>query len=289
MRVFPLFAAVLVVALAAAPEAWAKDKPRPTPNPQTTNDQQNAALDPTNPDDLAEILRQADVAHYPENGERADFGRAFDLYTLAATVGDPTALNQLGLMYDFGDYVGLDDEQAVSYYQQAADAGSSAGKNNLALMYLAGEGTAKDSGQALYWFRQAAADGYGFSMYHLGNMFRDGEGVAVDNQEAVAWYEKAVDAGNANAHWALGLQYLYGNGVGKDSQRAAELAYYALTNGVEVALTELKGIRGADTSPNFRRALQELMKRDGYYDGPIDGSFGPKTMAAVEAAYGGAL
>jgi peptidoglycan hydrolase-like protein with peptidoglycan-binding domain len=67
---------------------------------------------------------------------------------------------------------------------------------------------------------------------------------------------------------------------------AAELAYLALTNGLQTALDEFKDIRNADTSPNYRRAIQEMLKRDGFYTGTIDGSFGPATQRAIEAAFG---
>jgi peptidoglycan hydrolase-like protein with peptidoglycan-binding domain len=58
---------------------------------------------------------------------------------------------------------------------------------------------------------------------------------------------------------------------------------------LQVAWDELKDIRNADTSPNYRRAIQEMLKRDGFYSGTIDGSFGPATQRAIEAAFGSAL
>ena len=60
-------------------------------------------------------------------------------------------------------------------------------------------------------------------------------------------------------------------------------------SGLDIALDEFKEIGSADTSPNFRRRIQELLKRDGFYKGAIDGSFGPQTMRAVEAAFGSEL
>ena len=148
---------------------------------------------------------------------------------------------------------------------------------------------AQNSAEALYWFRMAADNGYAYAMYALGDMYLAGNGVAKDAEEATAWYQKASDNGDANGHWSLSLRYLYGDGIGKDTQRAAELAYLALTNGLQIALDEFKDIRNADTSPNYRRAIQEMLKRDGFYTGTIDGSFGPATQRAIEAAFGSAL
>lgn len=277
----------LVLALTPVSGVVAKEKRKqPAATEQTAPAQQSPTLDPHNASDLNEILQQADAAHYPQDGAPADYKKAFELYSLAEEVDDPTALNQLGLMYDFGDYVAIDDKRAVDYYTRAANLGSTVAKNNLALMYQAGEGVAKDPVQAVKWFHEAADEGYGYAMYQLGNMYFDGSGVERDGEEAVAWYQKAVNANEPNAHWSLALAYLYGDGgIGKDTQKAAELTYYALTHGVEATLAQLKRIGTAQTSPNFRRSLQQLLAQDGFYTGKIDGSFGGKTMDAVQAAY----
>jgi TPR repeat protein len=152
-------------------------------------------------------------------------------------------------------------------------------------MYDAGDGVGRDYREAMKWYRLAADNGYAYAMYAIGDMYLAGDGVTKDAEEATAWYQKASDAGDANGHWSLALRYLYGDGIGKDSQKAAELAYLALTKGLQVALDEFKEIGSAETSPNFRRAVQELLKQDGYYTGAIDGSFGPATMRAIEAAF----
>ncbi|MEO5808188.1 SEL1-like repeat protein [Devosia sp.] len=286
-RVLLVVGVALAMAGGQAEMAYAKEKHKPTAPVEQVAPVQDAALDPHNADDLQEILAQADAAAYPTDGSAPDYETAFRLYSLAEEVENATALNELGLMYDFGDFVAVDDEKAVQYYQRSADAGSIVAKNNLALMYQAGEGVTKDFEQAIYWFHQAADAGYGYSMYQLGSMYFDGRGVAKDSEEAVAWYQKAVDAGEPNAHWSLALSYLYGEGgVRKDTQKSAELAYYALTHGVKVALEQLQRIGSADTSPNFRRSMQQMLLQDGFYVGSIDGSFGPKTMAAVKAAFG---
>lgn len=239
--------------------------------------------------DLEQILDDADAAYFVEEGETPDYQRAFQLYSLAADAGDAYAMNRLALMYDRGEFVAQDFTEAFNWYLKSAEAGLPAGQSNVGSMYNAGDGVRQNYAEALRWFRLAADNGYGYAMYALGDMYLAGNGVAKDAEEATAWYQRASDAGEANGHWSLSLRYLYGDGVGKDTQRAAELAYLALTNGLQVAWDEFKDIRNADTSPNYRRAIQEMLKRDGFYTGTVDGSFGPATQRAIEAAFGSAL
>lgn len=279
-------AAVLLLALnlAATGDAFAqKTKPKGTTPPVTQQ------ADTPDPEALEEILDDADAAYFVEEDETPDYERAFQLYTLAADAGDAYAMNRVALMYDRGEYVAQDYEEAFDWYLKAAEAGLPAGQSNVGSMYNAGDGVRQNYAEALRWFRLAADNGYGYAMYALGDMYLAGNGVAKDAEEATAWYQKASDAGEANGHWSLSLRYLYGDGVGKDTQRAAELAYLALVNGLQVALDEFKDIRNADTSPNYRRAIQEMLKRDGFYSGTIDGSFGPATQRAIEAAFGSEL
>jgi TPR repeat protein len=152
-------------------------------------------------------------------------------------------------------------------------------------MYDAGDGVKQDFTEAMRWYKLAAENGYAFAMYAIGDLYLAGEGVPEDAKTAAEWYQKASDNGEPNGHWALALRYLYGDGVTRDTTYAAELAYLALTNGLQVALDEFKAIDEADTPANFRRKLQQLLKDDGFYKGPIDGNFGPATIKAMEAAF----
>lgn len=277
---------LLAVLLAGTGNAFAqKTKTKGDTTPPVTQ-QDDGDLDPNDPEDLEQILDEADDAYF---ADRPDYKYAFEMYSLAAGSGDAYAMNRIGLMYDRGEYVALDYEEAFDWYLKAAEAGLPAGQSNVGSMYNAGDGVRQNYAEALRWFRLAADNGYAYAMYALGDMYLAGNGVAKDAEEATAWYQKASDAGDANGHWSLSLRYLYGDGIGKDTQKAAELAYLALVNGLQVALDEFGDIRNADTSPNYRRAIQEMLKADGFYTGAIDGSFGPATQRAIEAAFGSAL
>lgn len=273
---------LLALNLAATGDAVAQKTKTKTAPPAA---EQVTTLDPNDPDDLETILDEADAAYFVEQGDEPDYKFAFEMYKLAADAGDAYAMNRVALMYDRGEFVALDYEEAFDWYLKSAEAGLPAAQSNVGSMYSAGDGVKQDYAEAMKWFRMAADNDYAYANFAIGDLFLAGNGVTKDAEEATAWYRKASDAGDMNGDWALSIRYLYGDGVGKDTQRAAELAYLALTKGLEIAHEELMDIGNADTSPNFRRSLQELLKRDGYYNGAIDGSFGPGTQRALEAAY----
>ena len=288
MRIVLAAALLLAFNFVATGDAFAQKTKTKGSTPEVTQPQDDT-LDPYDPDDLEEILDEGDAAYFVEDGQDPDYEYAFEMYSLAAEAGDGYAMNRVALMYDRGEFVAQDYAKAFDWYLKAAEAGLPAGQSNVGSMYHSGDGVRQNYAEALHWYRLAAGNGYGYAMYALGDMYLAGDGVTKDAEEATAWYQKASDAGEPNGHWSLSLRYLYGDGVGKDTQRAAELAYLALTNGLQVAWDEFKDIRNADTSPNYRRAIQEMLKRDGFYTGTIDGSFGPATQQAIEAAFGSAL
>jgi len=275
-----LLIAALLTATAGGLAAQEKTKTKVTTQETATEPD----LDPNDPDELEEIIAIADDYYFGDSGP-VDYAQAFKWYSLAAEVNDGYAMNRLGLMYDNGEHVPEDLEKAFELYKRAAETGLPVAMGNVGNMYELGDGTAQDFDEALAWYRKGAEAGDDYSMLNLGYMFLGGRGVAEDPAEAAAWFQRSADAGSVEAHWMLALRYLYGDGVGMDSQKAAELAYYALVNGHQVARDELREIATADTSPNFRRSLQNLLAQDGYYKGPIDGSFGPQTQSALDAAF----
>jgi TPR repeat protein len=242
-------------------------------------------LDPSDPADLEEILDTADAFYFDEG----NYEEAFAWYSLAAEGGSAYAQNRLALMYDNGEHVAEDEAQAFAWFRRAAEGGLPIAMGNVGNMYELGDGVTQDYAQALDWYRKGADAGDDFSMLNLGYMYLGGIGVAKDPVEASAWFERAVETGNVEANWMLALRYLYGDGVGMDTQRAAELTYFALVHGYQVTREELRAIADADTSPNFRRALQQMLADGGFYKGRVDASFGPQTQTALDAAFGSAL
>ena len=157
----------------------------------------------------------------------------------AAEQGDADAQYKLGGMYDRGEGVGEDDQQAVLWYRKAAEQGHAGAQNNLAVMYARGEGIAKDARQAVLWYRKAAEQGHALAQGNLGDMYRRGEGVAEDARQAVLWYRKAAEQGQAVAQNNLGVMYRRGEGVAEDARQAVLWYRKAAEQGQAVAQNNL--------------------------------------------------
>jgi len=109
----------------------------------------------------------------------------------------------LGVMYEFGDGVEQDEEEAIKNYHEAANKGYKMAQFNLGLMYLYGESVKQDDVEAAKWFRKAAEQGEVGAQYTLGWMYDQGRGVPQDDAEAIKWYKLAADQGDEGAKNSL--------------------------------------------------------------------------------------
>ncbi|MGZ4779630.1 MAG: hypothetical protein ACXV5L_10555, partial [Thermoanaerobaculia bacterium] len=111
--------------------------------------------------------------------------------------------NNLGEVYQRGEGVTKDLEEAARWYRLAADQEYSAAQRNLGLMYQTGEGVVKDPAQAQRWLRKAAEQGDDDAQYDLGRMLLDGEGALKDRIEGREWLQEAAYQGNEKAKETL--------------------------------------------------------------------------------------
>jgi hypothetical protein len=84
---------------------------------------------------------------------------ALDNFRQLAAQADPQAEYHLGIMYDYGWGVDLDDETAVGWYTRAAAQGVFFAQYNLGVMYAEGEGVEQDLIRAHMWTNIAASSG----------------------------------------------------------------------------------------------------------------------------------
>ena len=123
-------------------------------------------------------------------------------------------------MYEDGEGVEQDLEEAVKWYRASAEQNAGAGQWRLGTMYHLGEGVEKDLAEAVNWYRKSAENGNSEGQWRLGHMYQFGEGVEQDYAEAVKWYRKSAENGNGTAQWRLGDLYSDGLGVEKNPQEA---------------------------------------------------------------------
>jgi len=115
-----------------------------------------------------------------------------DLLKQRAEQGYAWAQNELGFMYNNGEGVEQDHEEAERWYRLAAEQGHAVAQFNLGLMYRDGRGVAQDYVEAVRLFRLAAEQGIARSQTNLGNMYYLGQGVAQDDAEAVRLFRLAA-------------------------------------------------------------------------------------------------
>ena len=107
----------------------------------------------------------------------------------------PDAINLLGLMYDYGFGVPLDDERSFKLYSEAAALGSIAAKYNKAAMLEYGEGTSVNEQLAFQLYRETSDAGYAPGTYAVADAYYYGVGTDSNYEKAEVYYQKAVDEG----------------------------------------------------------------------------------------------
>jgi hypothetical protein len=96
----------------------------------------------------------------PSGIVQKDLNKAFDYQIVAAKLGDPRAMFEIGTFYEYGMGKPQDIALAAKWYKHAADYGHPQGQYNYATMVETGEGAPKDEIEALKYFRLAATQGF---------------------------------------------------------------------------------------------------------------------------------
>lgn len=121
------------------------------------------------------------------------------------------------------------NEEALGYYRKAAEQGSAAGEFGLGTMYEAGEGVKKDPQQAYFWYTRSAERGHepaiiALAAAHIAAM-RGKATAPADGERAGLWILKAAEFNYPPAIEALAIAYRDGGfGLQPDAARAAEFA-----------------------------------------------------------------
>src|SRR3989338_6344143 len=118
-----------------------------------------------------------------------NYASAMNLWRKAAAHGSASAQFALGFMYEKGEGVVPDNQQALSWYGKAGEQGHVWAQSALGLMYETAQGVALDYKQALSWYQRAAEQGDPLAQFDLGRIYETGrEGVGMDYIEAHKWW-----------------------------------------------------------------------------------------------------
>jgi TPR repeat protein len=125
-------------------------------------------------------------------------------------------------------------EGPLESLRKTAEQGDARAQYELGEMYDKGEGVAANSNEAVKWYRRAAEQGHPGAQWQLGYKYEYGSGVAVDNVESIKWFRKAAEQGHGIAQFELAMRYNTGKGTAKDSVEAYKWVLLAETNGIAV-------------------------------------------------------
>ena len=192
-------------------------------------------------------------------------------------------------------YAEKDYSGALAAYQTAAEAGGAYGQFMLANMYLAGEGVKRDPRQYLNWMQQSAENGYAPANYLMGMAY-----ITCNPPEAARYFEAAAKEEHGAAMHMLGLMYASGVGVAQSDREALRWFRLARAQGIpvedrflseagvqaytkEIQQRSAKARQAVLARQNMVREIQQRLTDLGYAPGPVDGLFGGKTRAAIQA------
>ena len=81
-------------------------------------------------------------------------------------------------------------------------------QNNLGMMYEFGDGVTKNFDQAIYWYQEAANQEFGEAQYNLRTFYYYGDlGLVQDHDEAIKLLTLAANQEVVEAYKLLGLMY----------------------------------------------------------------------------------
>ena len=214
------------------------------------------------------------LGHYREDG--ADNGskipmnlrsnkKAIYYGRKGALLGHADVANRLGVIYEKGELVAQDMNEAVKYYKLSAEHGNSFAQNNLANCYYSGDGITQDYKKAFEWYRKAAEQGNINAQNNLASCYYHGHGIPQDYEKTFEWYRKAAEQGHVDAQNNLGACYQNGYGVEQDYEKALYWYDKSTSDGNEAAKENAEFLRGEMEKSSqllSDETLEELRKND---------------------------
>jgi localization factor PodJL len=127
------------------------------------------------------------------------FQEAAVWYERAARGGLAPALFRLGALYEKGNGVARDLNEARRLYLAAAEKGNANAMHNIGVLYAEGIDGKPDFKAAADWFRKSASRGIADSQYNLAVLYARGIGIERNLNEAYKWFAPAANGGDADA------------------------------------------------------------------------------------------
>ena len=203
-----------------------------------------------------------------------------------AELGDTRSMLGLAYMRLNPNAGRFDPAAAVAFLQRAADVGAPEAQFELAKLYERGTGVAADPAKALQLYQSAALQNFADAINDLGFLHHQGGlGLPANPQKAYGFFQRAAELRHPQAQFNFAALIDDGLVPGKGPEDAAQFLYAALRSGSSDVLNLLSERPTMFTLPT-RRALQSELQAKEFYQGSIDGDFGPGTQRGIRRAYG---
>lgn len=181
----------------------------------------------------ARAMAMLGVLYQKGQGVTADLNEAAEWYSQSADKGNVGAQYSLGEIYLNGMLGEADPERGRYWMEKAAKQGKPEAEHRMGL--LAASETPPDWLEAAEWFDKAAKQGYADSQYNLGVLFAEGRGVEENRVRAGEWFAKAAVKGHRDAALDYGIMVFRGDGVKKDEKVGAQWLLVSAKRGNPVA------------------------------------------------------
>ena len=159
-----------------------------------------------------------------------DFAAAHAIYLSLANQNDAKACYNLGLMYQDGDGVAKNLDEAVKWYTKSANLGYKEAQYTLGALVFQRQIQTISYPQAVTYYEQAAQQGHVKSQLNLGMLYFRGDVIAQDLSAAVQWLSLAASNNNSEAQGYMAQLYQQGAGVEQDTVKAAMWLMLAMQN-----------------------------------------------------------
>ena len=168
---------------------------------------------------------------------------------------------KIGEMYEQGDGVVQNPDEALSWYRKAADHGSSLAAVRAATALISGPGNDSAYQEAVHRCENAAKYNYSPAQFCMGFLYRRGMGVERDPVEAVKWFRRAAAHNHAGAIKILAEMYSKGDEIQTDKAEAYYWLYVGTTLGARGARRQASDLLSGMTKEEVSAVDKKLKKQ----------------------------
>ena len=170
---------------------------------------------------------------------KEEYNQFFYWAQKGALSGDKWCMRLLGISYEDGEGIDVDEKKAFEWYSKSADADDEISVCLVARCYLLGIGVTENKDKMIDILYEAAERDNDLALYYLACCYEDGAGVRQDSAKAFEYALKAAELGNTDAMIFVGQCYESGT---VNHYRAEEWYQKALDDGNEQAQSYLDNL-----------------------------------------------